>query len=44
MDAMGVVTIVPQGIEIWVIGVGENGVTTGLLSGTTSSSVAWSWK
>ena len=40
MDAIGAVTIVPRGIEIWVIGVGENGATTELLSGTTSSSVA----
>lgn len=41
IDAMGAVTIVPRGIERWVTGVGEDGVTIGLLNGTMSSSVVY---
>jgi len=43
-DAMGAVTTVLRGIEMWVTGVGEDGVITGLLRGIMSSSVAYSWE
>ena len=42
IDKTGAVTTVPQGIERWVTGVGENRVTMGLPRGIMSSSVAYS--